>query len=1112
MKRYIQWLGGICLSLLALVSCSDDLGMQAGTSVREGIPTQVKLTFKAENRKNVEVTRAGKEGDNEVNDLYILIFNSTGNLKTWFYDSEGFTQKREYTIQTTSGESYILAVANVANGNAPAEYNTAALKTALDEAKDRTVESSNPFTLDELKDLQVSYRRANVGVIDRIQSTFMMSGKYVNTNGQDLGDGRCTIPENGALTGEIQLYRTDAEIIFNVSIGDDVKQPTSGATITPSFELTSYRVVNIPRRTYVMNNAEDWDGSDATTAPLETNYYTMSENNAQEDWNDMVDGSKQFTIYLMENRKSAKESATAMTGYNDRERQEKTPTGEEGKVTNGDWTYAPERGTYVVLRGIFRGYEYASYDEQGNPQGDLVPVEGREVQYKIHLGNFSNNQWSNFETKRNTSYTYNVKVNGVKNIVVEVLTDEENQPGATGDIFFTNNTNIYELDAHYETCLLRFTKSMLAGITGGNAPTYRVSTPFSISNEEDNPTYKSQDANWVRFAINARSGYNGSGNYNTDLRSYASNGGGCASDSPNGAKTTYSEGDLLTVDDLMAVLGELQNNPDDSRWDNNDQFLVTCFVNEFYYTNDTKELGYDADKDNGSQYAVPEGANVQADVPLWKYCVNQPDRTLHLLCDIHASADGESNIIDAAYVINQKSIQTFYNTDPSVTSLTSCMGLETVNETRSENGDVYLTMGTPVNNSRDYRDGLTNTLYMWGFLRNVEENEKGTWVGTNNGWSTYINYADNGYKDINDETYIGMNTRYRNAYIACMQRNRDVNRDGQITEDEIKWYMPAVNQLGAMYIGEGALSTESRLMPDNSTWEITHYYSSTYKSDEKASSAAYNSDDGYVITVWAEEGFSISDANSTEQWRQQNGNVLRNPVRYHYRCVRNVGNIERSREGQSYLSTTRRPQNYWTLNDHTVDFTYLNSNATRPTATSGELGVHNQFDGENRVYTKMEYAAEDAGKLSDRNVHGSSNISLCRTEHGQGWRVPNQRELMFLALNGANQAANVTGLITDFPSQYNVEYENQWGGTSYRLEYGGYYARTRFKWYTTTGRVNRSPFDGRVRYGFELIGGVRGSGNSGNLSLTTADVAGDGNYSDYWGTTQYIRCVRDVAE
>ena len=1096
MKRYIQWLGGICLSLLALVSCSDDLGVQTGASVREGIPTQVKLTFKAESRKNVEVTRAGKEGDNEVRGLYVFIFNGEGNLKTAQYDEETFTDEKTYSINTTSGDSYILAVANVALGRAPAEYNTTELKTALDAAVNRTVDKSdNPFTLSELKALKVSYRRANVGVIDRIQSTFMMSGKYVNTNGQDLGDGRCTIPENGALAGEIQL---DAEVIFNVSIGDDVKRPTSGATITPSFELTSYRVVNIPRTTYVMNNAEDWDGSDAATAPSEANYYTMSEDNAQEDWNDMADGSKQFIIYLMENRKKAKEGATDMAGYNDRERQEKTPTGEEGKVTNDDWTYAPERGTYVVLRGIFRGYDYASYDDEGRPQGALVPVEGREVQYKIHLGNFSNNQWSNFETKRNTSYTYNVKVNGVENIVVEVLTDEENQPGATGDIFFTNNTNIYELDAHYETCLLRFTKSMLAGITGGNAPTYRVSTPFSISNEEDNPTYKSQDANWVRFAINERSRY-GQQNYSEDLRSYASNGGGCASDSPSGATTTYREGDLLTVDQLMAVLGELQNNPNDERWDNNGEFLVTCFVNEFYYTNDTEELGYEADNLEGSQYAVPEGANVQANVPLWKYCVNQPDRTLHLLCDIHASADGESNIIDAAYVISQKSIQTFYNTSPSITDLTSCMGLETVNETRSADGDVYLTMGTPVNNSRDYRDGLTNTLYMWGFLRNVEENEKGTWVGTNNGWSDYIDYANNGYKNIDDETYIGMNSSYRKAYIACMQRNRDVNRDGRITEDEIKWYMPAVNQLGAMYIGEGALSTESRLMPDNSTWEITHYYSSTYKSDEKASSAVYNKDDGYVITVWAEEGFSISDANSTEQWRRDNDNVLPNPVRYHYRCVRNVGNIERSREGQSYLNTTRRPQNYWTLNDHTVDFTYLNSNATRSTAASDELSVHNQFDVENRVYTKMEYAADDAGMLSDRNVHGSSNISLCRTKHGQGWRVPNQRELMFLTLNGVNQAANVTGLITDFPT-----YDRD------ARQYLGYYARTRFKWYTTTGNVNRSPFDGRVRYGFEVIGGARGVGNSGNLSLTTASVAGNGNYSNYWGATQNIRCVRDV--
>ena len=188
------------MSLLALVSCSDDLGVQTGASVREGIPTQVKLTFKAESRKNVEVTRAGKEGDNEVRGLYVFIFNGEGNLKTAQYDEETFTDEKTYSINTTSGDSYILAVANVALGRAPAEYNTTELKTALDAAVNRTVDKSdNPFTLSELKALKVSYRRANVGVIDRIQSTFMMSGKYVNTNGQDLGTVVARFPKTERL-------------------------------------------------------------------------------------------------------------------------------------------------------------------------------------------------------------------------------------------------------------------------------------------------------------------------------------------------------------------------------------------------------------------------------------------------------------------------------------------------------------------------------------------------------------------------------------------------------------------------------------------------------------------------------------------------------------------------------------------------------------------------------------------------------------------------------------------------------------------------------------------------------------------------------------------------
>ena len=1052
------------LCVLGITACQDDDLAGIGQDVNTGKPVKVELKFEVPKSKQVEVTRAGKDGDNVVSDLYIFIFNSEGNLKTAHYDNESFTDKKSYSITTTSGLSYIYAVANVAN--APAEYDADELKETLDAAVSRTVDSGdNPFTKDELLNLTVSYRNANVGIIDRLQSSFMMSGKFVPNSG-DQGDGQCTIPEGGNLNGEIKLYRTDAEVIFNVSIGDDVEKPAD-ATITPSFELTSYRIVNLPRTTSVINNSSDWDNADANTDPTKENYYEIAAADAQNDWDDQADGSQQFTFYMMENRKSSKESTEAMTVYEDRERQEKQSNG-DGSVTNGNWTYAPERGTYVVIRGIFRGYAH-----ENGTSGTLVPVEGREVQYKIHLGDFSNNDWDNFQTIRNTSYTYKVTVNGVDNIVVEVKSDTENQPGATGDIFFTNNTNIYELDAHYETCLLTFTKSMLAGIQGAE-PTYRVSTPFSKSNEEDDLTYKSQDANWVRFAINARSGYGGN-NYSRYLRSYED---GCASDGSAG-EVTYNEGDLLTVDQLMAVLGDLKDD-NDSRWDNNGQFLVTCFVNEFYYTNDTEELGYEADSENGSQYAPPTGANVQAGVPLWKYCVNQPARTLHLLCDIRSSADGESNIIEAAYVLSQRSIQTYYNTDPSVTTLTSCLGLETVNETSS------LAMGNPANHPRDYRDGLTNTLRMWDFVDN-----SGNWNASNASWDTYINFANNGYTSVNDEEYIGMRTggynNYRQAYIACMQRNRDVNRDGRITEDEIKWYMPAINEMASIYIGESALSTESRLMPNNSSWVITHYYSSTYAGNN----------DGDILTVWAEEGFSTSTQSQTDSW----GDL----PDYHYRCVRNVGNIDRSRDEQTYLRDTRRPQNYWnqSADGYTIDFNYLSSEATRSTAATSELSSHNQFDVQNRVYRKMQYANRDAGQVDATIAARRSSPDICanysQNSDGANWRIPNQRELMFLALNGQNQNSGVTGLIQGFPTQE----ENG--------EYHGYNARTHFKWWTlsSTSR-HESPFDSGIRYSFFVVGGD--SENSGNLSLHTNGY-NNGNWSyDWTNTNNYIRCVRDVRE
>lgn len=46
---------------------------------------------------------------------------------------------------------------------------------------------------------------------------------------------------------------------------------------------------------------------------------------------------------------------------------------------------------------------------------------------------------------------------------------------------------------------------------------------------------------------------------------------------------------------------------------------------------------------------------------------------------------------------------------------------------------------------------------------------------------------------------------------ACMSRNRDLNGDGKITQDEVKWYVPTIEQYAGLWIGEEVIHTDSKL-------------------------------------------------------------------------------------------------------------------------------------------------------------------------------------------------------------------------------------------------------------------------------------------------------------
>ena len=137
---------------------------------------------------------------------------------------------------------------------------------------------------------------------------------------------------------------------------------------------------------------------------------------------------------------------------------------EEGKEPGADddakeWTYAPQHATYIVIKG-----NYVETDASGNVVYSAAPS------YTFHLGDWSNNEFGNFNVERNTIYTYTVSIHGVENMVVEVEREEENQPGAEGDVIeLGEGSEIFNLDAHYEQVYVEYNLSDIANNIKNNS-------------------------------------------------------------------------------------------------------------------------------------------------------------------------------------------------------------------------------------------------------------------------------------------------------------------------------------------------------------------------------------------------------------------------------------------------------------------------------------------------------------------------------------------------------------------------------------------------------------------------------------------------------------------
>ncbi len=861
----------------------------------------------------------------------------------------------------------------------------------------------------------------NQRIINR-NGYFPMTGKLtgLTVKGGNSANGT----ELTLIDGTMMLRRIDAKVRFVFKKGS--RPDDKGQTIK-SFEARQWKVVNVPRTAYLygydhrgITDATGHDFVSVSPGTPSSEYSDYAKDFFDTDFVNFEDfpnsDRSEFSFYMLENRQTPKK---APSKYQDRSRSIKTADGRNEScrvsyVLNGVpeeremrmFEYANDFSTYVVVTGRV-DMELNDTDTSGGK------VLGGDVQYIIHLGdwtaaidNSDGNKgdgkdaygaFDNFNTERNTSYTYTVTVNSVNSIRVEVETSQgsaadviENQPGASGSITIAKE-EIMLCDCHYVSKTIDF---RLANFFEGgkydkdhciiDQLTWSVKTPFMVS--EAGPTKGSDgmeitsglDYKWVHFRLNKK---DDRGSFMTQrrkfsarsfetssvLRSASENKEGDGSDGLAG----YHNDGVMDVPELVSYIkGQVNRyvqDPNASEFDNLDdpsksRLSFTVFVDEYYYEENP--------------------INNEKSSDLWKRFVNQEDRKLHILCSSDLSKDEESRATGSVITIQQHAIQSIYNTDPAYAALSTAWGVETEDEHEG-----FSTYWSSTYSERRYNDddnnGLYNTCKEWGL-------SSGTGSSFNSGakWGTYMDWEV-------DNSTPQFNSQYEYLRYSCMSRNRDNNGDGVIDRDEVRWYMASINQLIGIVVGKGLLnsrtqlynrSPEAQLSSDDQVW-FQHVMSSTSYTEGR------NSNNPTMI--WAEEGLSTSGTN--ENWQPiKKGTV---------RCVRNLGYVD-GNDNETY-SIDKTPQDYiqtekLSNGNYIFTTTHLNSQALRY-YTSRELTYSDELSIENRLYKKFEVYNSNSSVTYTGNSKKFSDYNSLVTESvaaGQGnpfcpegYRTPSQVEM-----------------------------------------------------------------------------------------------------------------------
>lgn len=1047
--RHIYYTVAMLIALAAIMAgCRDESVLPDTDYTVIGMPVRLTVNVslpEMDVRTRAEISDADL---NNVRSLWVATFDTNGEMTTdgWHkvenLNTTDTEIPRTVTIDTKSGPSYIVAVANVEE----LEIHTASDVTGLDQVK----------TFDDFLRIAVKVPSTR-DLVNAPTTPLPMAGAYTNLvpGGHGTADNPPTPSPDNWQTENFQSYTIPATNSGEYTIGNGaihlrrlVSQNTFNLIPGPDIKLTplSYTVVNIPKYSYLYERpaaakAQGYTlptsganfGDRAKDAKDAANFYNTSgieftANNMLETEIDGMKGCYTFNFWQGENKHTGDKGKCEE--YNDREAQETTPiTPVGGQTVKNTGLFTALTGTSWSSNNLASFVRISCMVEYKTPldinkKGEKVDSDpdyqvkrSGIATFTIHLGYMGENP-KDFNCFRNTKYTYDVTINGVDDIRVEAYDNNKPRHGAEGIVSDITGDTKY-LDCHYNAYNIKLEKSEIEAYNKetGSGFCFYIVTYDNLATNGHEKSYSEE--NFIDFESYDKyiESYPEQRKYIdwVELRPTSDENTLAAYKPREGAN---SDGRTFNLVDLSkGIINPLESDirVSDSDW-------YTVFI---------KEYTYDSDESDGS-----DESQFRNEKPQWHSYVFAQPRRFYIRVTKAVSEDGQSIYSRSKYAGTQQSIISYYDRE-AITESTengktrgSAIGVEHTNESFG------LGMHKSFNQANDGNNGRLNCWRYTEFQKN-----NGVWTNVSNPeWTNVLDVnrpqTIKGFSGNNNmdqtiplprlKSYIGsindivgrhndpQNSSDIDDYIeainACMNRNRDNNGDGIIDKNELRWYVPTLSKYLRILIGQEALA------PD----QIVNYQNlplnrpSNMDRNAKWGEYLYFSSEGKQL--WAMEGYSTSDYQRNNSFRAAPWQV---------RCIRNLGtnlneiaNIDqtipaytffpndpsdRKKGGivkMSYYQTTTMRTNPYTGNGtgngempvHTIAQEYNSLYRYGFEIHDSYITNSNNYDGRiNRTSWKdLRDAINDS---PESNPNPCTNLNI---EGETGWRLPNIKELAIM--------------------------------------------------------------------------------------------------------------------